>query len=152
MNLTNAPQPVTVCGRQFLFTELVDNDHDTLNQWVRGRYLQTVRSSFLPDTPASEKQFELSLAHRTASGMTWMDSVGSKMMLSLDGVAMLMFVSTRRNHPKETFESLREMLYDRAAEAKLNPKAHQEINQGVASVNGLEAGEGDKKADPSVSS
>ena len=102
--------PITLVDKEgkshdFLFDYLVEDTLETLDNWVRKRHIQLVRSSLLdedgePNVSETLYQKEMLLAQHQASTMTWVSPQGAKLMGTVEGMSMLSWLSLRANHPE----------------------------------------------------
>jgi hypothetical protein len=99
--------PIKLLVRRF-----TDEDFSTLDEWVRGQHVRTARASLGPTSTPEERDEILGLAMHQAASMTWMHGLGAHMIASMDGIAMLVWVATRRDHPDLSYERIRTLIFN----------------------------------------
>lgn len=97
--------------RTFLARVLGDDDLSEFDGWLRARYIQMVRDSFGPKMTESAKDKELAIAYTQAAMLTAFSPQCARMVANVDGVSFMCWLSVRKDHPQETPDTLRKLLF-----------------------------------------
>lgn len=107
-----SPVEVTLADQTYRMSPLRDVDYGEFDRWMQVRLIQTARQSLTPDMSEQERQDTMDAAMRQASLLTIASTHGARVASSLDGVAMLLWLGVRQNHPEVTREKIRSQLAD----------------------------------------
>lgn len=114
--------PLTLGDTTFQLSPLDDNSHESLDEWVRERYVEQTTKFIKALTSKEDKELALNVAYSKASELTWLSSYGAKMIGTVDGMAQLLYELARKNHPEVTQKTMRELMLDPNNVAKVNAK------------------------------
>lgn len=118
---TAAPAILTLAdGIEYRMSPLTDEDMDELTTWCQSRVINIAERSLPPDASKERREEMLTLAIREASRITWMTGEGARMMATIDGLAELMVISIRKNHPGVSREAIKSQLKKPGNIAKFN--------------------------------
>lgn len=107
-----SPVEVTLADQTYRMSPLRDVDYGEFDRWMQVRMIQTARQSLTPDMSEQDRHETMDAAMRQASLLTIASPHGARVANSIDGVAMLLWLGIRQNHPTVTREKLREQLAD----------------------------------------
>lgn len=107
-----SPVEVTLADQTYRMSPLRDVDYGEFDRWMQVKLIQTARQSLTPDMSDQERQDTMDAAMRQASLLTIASPHGARVASSLDGVAMLLWLGVRQNHPEVTREKIRSQLAD----------------------------------------
>lgn len=107
--MTQASRPIDFkrAGLRLMMSPLTDRDIAELDHWVQANYLQTARRGLL--TREDEVRLYPACVSRAAM-MTWYGGDGLATITSVDGLAQLLYIGCRRNHPELTHETVRKLI------------------------------------------
>lgn len=98
-------------GTQLLLKPLGDRSETSLNNWVKARYLHDQRSN-IPEGLDNETKDRIErIAQQTAATLCWYLGLGSSIMVSIDGMAQIIYEAAKENHPNITPEEIRAKLF-----------------------------------------
>lgn len=122
--VTSAPFPLRLGKHELSMRPMRDVDIGELDNWVRGRYVQTVRDT-LEGLSDSERRESLQIAFDRASLLTAFAAPGSAILATPEGLAKLVQLACRSDVP---WTELHQLMFDpqnaeavRMAFAALNP-------------------------------
>lgn len=136
---TSAPISLKFKSREIKLSPLDLNMIEELDNWVQAKFINTARAAFTPDMVESDRRMLLEIAFDKAASMSFMSSEGMKMFSSLQGIAMLMFVSCRLHTPDLTYQECQQLL--------LEPDALVVFDETFKTLNQL-VGRGGRPANP----
>lgn len=133
-DLTAARKPIKLGGREFLMTRFSDRDISEIDQWLRARIIRDARESLDANSTHSERAEILEIAMRMAAVTSMYSPIGARMIATVDGMAKMLLQSIHRDHPNETVESLRQLLFDQENLDVVNQE-WKDLNTGDAVAN-----------------
>lgn len=95
-------------GTEVSIYPLTDKDIEELNEWVRYRYIRTVRNSLQEGVSDKQYEMEMRIAYQEAASLQWLSGIGAKMMASPDGMARLMYQAC---HKEVDYDTLHKLLF-----------------------------------------
>lgn len=109
-------------GSQIFLRTIGDRGSTELDNWVKARYLHDQRSNVPKDADEELKDRIERIAQQTAATLCWYLGLGSSIMVSIDGMAQLLYQAAREMQPDITYEWIHKKLFvkanlDRANEA-----------------------------------
>ena len=110
---TAALSTVKLGKREFLLSPMTDEDYGILDRWIQHKHVNVARDTLAED--ATEAQIERTerIALMQASQLCFLSEAGSNIIgSSVEGWAMILWCTARRNHPDMTPELFREILSD----------------------------------------
>lgn len=145
--MTAAPYPVTVDGRDFRMSPLGDKDFDELTNWVRASVTQMARLSMTDDMDPSERKEMLEAAMALARSLTFGEASTWGYFKNIEGMSRVFFQGLRKCHPALTFKEFQPLVKRQASIDQLVElmAAWTELNVPEKNVNaGTEAGINDQ--------
>ncbi len=127
---TAAPLPITLGGQTYRMSPLSDRDIGEMDLWVSTRYLRRARASIDPNDSDENKRRAEEVAQRTAATMTFMSGLGLSMLNNVDGMAQLLWVSIRKNHPKAESADIRQALVEHPEDIEAAMADWRRLNPG----------------------
>ncbi len=94
MNIQAAPVPFNAAGCDFMLYPLTDRAIQTVNNWVRGCFIASVRGSNV-NVPDEQSTANMELAYKTALSIDWLSKEGKLAVLTRAGQAVLLRESTK---------------------------------------------------------
>lgn len=98
-------------GTQIFLRSLSDRASTELDNWVKARYLHDQRSNVSKDLDDETKDRIERVAQQTSATLCWYLGLGSSIMVSIDGMAQILYQAAKENHPDITHEWIREKLF-----------------------------------------
>lgn len=118
---TAAPADISLAGETYRMSPLTDQDLGEIDRWLQSRVLDIARASITSAMTETERRDTMDAAMRHASSISMSTPEGVRVMNSLDGTAMLIWLGLRHNHPDLTRQQVREKLNDdRTIEAAMD--------------------------------
>ena len=98
---TAATGEITIDDKIYQMAPLTDKDIGELDNWIRIRVIQLARDSLSGNESSHESKAIMHAAFEYASSLTWLDK-GTEEMITLEGVARLLYQVLKANHPELT--------------------------------------------------
>jgi len=116
-----SPVEVGVSGRTLRMSPMTDVMIGEMDNWYRAQAIRAARASLSIDATEEERQETMDRVFRLAPTLTWLSKQAQKSLQTIDGLAQVMWLGLRPNHPELEIAEIREMLTDpQAAEAMLD--------------------------------
>lgn len=135
--LTGAAVPVTIGGVEFLLSPLSDLDIVELDEWIRSRIIQS--TAIAARELAKDMRDELNdRAIRIASAAGVVSVEGVRILSTIDGLARMIWQSTREHHPGVSYDDVRKLLSANTQDFELANTAIKRANNLRKSQDGAE--------------
>lgn len=106
-SISGAGFPITLGGKQYLMSPFSDRDIDEMDNWIRSSVIEMARASLSPAATKAEREETIGCAIREARQLSFLSPEGAKMAASIDGIARVVWIACRKNHPEVKFEEIR---------------------------------------------
>ena len=117
--VTAAPVPINLGGTEYLVSPLTDKDLVSLDEYIRHIHIKTAVDS-CKNMPQEIADKALSMAVKQASSMTFMSPEGAGLIKSVAGVARILWLGIKHNHPTVTHEDISAKMLDKRNIAEAN--------------------------------
>ncbi len=108
---TAAPIHITLGKKEYRVSPLRDADYGEYEVWVQDRFVSVAKRT-TKDLEPEERDSILKDAVSKAGAMTISSPEALRLMGSVEGAAMLMYLSIRRRHPDITYDEMVKLLTD----------------------------------------
>lgn len=109
--MTGAPAPIRIGGRELLLSPLTDADLGILEQWIRRRVADAVTQS-MDALSVEERQRQLDRLYDRLPGITAWSAEGMAQLATPQGSIKSLWLALRKNHAELTEEWLTAQLGD----------------------------------------
>lgn len=116
--VTAAPHPVTLGGKQYMMSPMSDKDMDEINNWLRSTVIDMARRSIPEDATKSEREEMLGVALDRARRLSWMSGEGARLIAEPEGIMRVLHACLRKNHPNLTFQELWDSVVSESADGR----------------------------------
>lgn len=139
--LSGAAVTLYLGSKEYQLSPLTDRDDLELTDYVRQRYIRNARD-WSRSMPKQDRDEIMSVALRTASGLSWRSDDGRAILSTPEGLARLAWQGVRGNHSGVTPEVILEAI-------TANPEDARNVADAFRRANAPEpAGNGDSSPDP----
>jgi hypothetical protein len=111
VDITASPSEIEIGGQVYRISPLRDRDFGEFERWVQDRYLDVARRN-LEGLNETDKVTLLKCAYEKAASLSISSPESLKLMTTIDGAAMLMYLSLRREQPDITYNKAIELTTD----------------------------------------
>lgn len=143
---TAAPMPIELGGVSYRMSPLRDADYVEFENWVRAEILdRAIDALNKPGLTDRQAEIVMKTAHSTAATATMETPEGKVASNSISGLARLLWIGIRPNHPGVKLETIRQSLFDDAGQ--LNAETIQMAQTFFQQLNTAEDGEAPQEDD-----
>lgn len=90
-DITAAPHPITLSGKEYSIKPLTDENFDELDLWIRGQFIKNAKAADDPDVTK--------IAIKESAYINWRSEDGQAILNTPKGLTKLLHLSMIRVHP-----------------------------------------------------